>query len=114
MRVNTEKIEELLFQLDLFLTGKSKQESQFIFSFDDFWWGQAYHLSDGEYSRIFYSPEKEEIFLTDNSLKKVKYRWTLDKSIELRNRIKIEIKNIYYKIERKTVKMKTTGLHKIY
>jgi hypothetical protein len=67
--------------LDAMLTGKSEEQvAQQIHHKPDSvekWWKRGeWYLSDGGYSRLWLNEEK--IFVTDNSLERVKESWDLD------------------------------------
>jgi uncharacterized protein (DUF1919 family) len=98
MKLNTRKLEQFINELDFALTDKNKEGYLSVFDFEEFWWGQEYYLSDGGYSRIRYSPEHEITFLTSNSLKKPKERWNTPEAKTLREKIEIEVKNLYCKM----------------
>lgn len=68
-----------LIALDQLLTGNSEKEcsrmSSQLEDLESYLWGAEYYLSDGGYSRIVLDIVGERVFLTSNSLDKVKTNW---------------------------------------
>jgi hypothetical protein len=67
-------IKELLVQLDMALTGHSRRNCEHTAKNQSFERGASYYLSDGGYSRVVVG--FESIFVTGNSLDRVKQAWS--------------------------------------
>lgn len=78
--------QEKLAFLDAALTGKSWKDvchnnSSQSMILEDFCFGKEYYLSDGGYSRIFWSPDDNKLVLTSNSRQEVKDAWKICKEL---------------------------------
>jgi hypothetical protein len=77
------ELQRLMGELDAVLTGKSFKEAtgqfhhyphtleKWLEDVENLVW----YLSDSGYSRVYYSQEQEQLFLTYNSTDRVKARW---------------------------------------
>ena len=68
-----------MIALDQLLTGKSEKEcarmSNQVEDLEKYLSGSEYYLSDGGYSRVYLSILEDQVFVTSNSLDKVKDNW---------------------------------------
>lgn len=90
---------EHIVHLDCVLTGKSHSEAaqtarhqaHILDDAERFLYNrEIYYLSDGGYSRVFMTDEGE-LLLTQNSLDKVKARWTTPEGVEARERFRAAV-----------------------
>ena len=72
-------LQKYLRALDQMLTGNSEQEalrmSNQVESLEKYLGGSQYYLSDGGYSRVYISLLEDVVFVTSNSLERVKSAW---------------------------------------
>lgn len=88
-----------LWLLDALLTGKDSRagrgDENEIVKMEDFALGEIHYLSDGGYSRVFFSEQFKKLVLTDNSRTEVKEKWS-DREVEhVRFRLETRIKQWY-------------------
>ena len=76
---NNRLLRRYLIALDQLLTGNSEKEcsrmSNQVEDLEKYLSGSEYYLSDGGYSRVYLSILEELVYVTSNSLDKVKTNW---------------------------------------
>ena len=82
METQDVQVQDLLDQLDFYLTDKVRAAS-YTPAMDEFFFGEEYYLSDGGHSRVIFL-HTGELILTSNSLDKPKGRWNDPEAVELR------------------------------
>ncbi len=60
-------------------------------SLEDLFYGREYYLSDGGYSRVFYSFEHQQLFLTSNSRPEVVAKWNAHAASVIRRRLETRL-----------------------
>lgn len=90
---------EHIVHLDCVLTGKSlseaaqtaRHQAHILDDAERFLYNrEIYYLSDGGYSRVFMTDEGE-LLLTQNSLDKVRARWTTPEGVDARERFRAAV-----------------------
>ena len=92
----SEQLTADLWLLDAILTGhdprSGRGDENQIVDFEKFVFGELHYLSDGGYSRVYYSIQDHRLFVARESLQEVKDRWMQDEAVlQIRRRIERRI-----------------------